>query len=81
MLATHNRMLEAQIAQKASFSSTPSDRLPSKPEPNPREHCNCVTMKKEEDLIDSKDTPMEEGKEIIMVGNKERKNDWQDCHI
>jgi len=28
-------MLEAQIAQKATFSSTPPDRLPSKPEPNP----------------------------------------------
>ena len=38
VLTTHNRMLEAQIAQKPSFSSTPSDRLPSKPEPNPHEH-------------------------------------------
>jgi len=25
-------MLETQIAQKAAFSSTPPDRLPSKPE-------------------------------------------------
>ena len=37
VLRTHNRMLEAQIAQKASFSSAPSDGLLSKPEPNPRE--------------------------------------------
>jgi len=56
MLTTHDRMLEAQIAQKASFSSTPSDRLPNKPKPNPREHYSCVTMKEEEeDLIDSEE--------------------------
>ena len=35
VLMTHKRMLEAQIAQKAVFSSTPPDRLPSKPKPNP----------------------------------------------
>ena len=52
-------MLEAQIAQKATFSSTPSDRLPSKPEPNPWEHCNYVTTNEEEDLIDSEDVSME----------------------
>ena len=68
-------MLDAQIGQRASFSSTPLDRLPSKPEPNPREHCSCVTMKDEEDLIHSEKVPMEEGREIIMVGNKERIND------
>jgi len=62
-------MLEAQIAPKATFSSTPSDWLPSKPEPNPYEHCNCITIKEEEeDLSNLKDTPMEEGKEIIMAG-------------
>jgi len=31
VLTTHNRILEAQIAQKASFSSMPPDILPSKP--------------------------------------------------
>jgi len=73
---THNRMLEDQIAQKATFSSTPPDTLPRKPEPNPREHCNCVTMKEEEeDLTDLEDTLREEGREIIMAGNKERNND------
>lgn len=41
VLTTHNRMLEDQIAQKATFSSAPPVRLPSKPEPNPREHSNC----------------------------------------
>jgi len=69
-------MLEAQIAQKATFSSKPPDRLPSKLEPNRCEHYNCITMKEEEaDLTDPEDTPMEEGREIIMVGNKERNND------
>jgi len=69
-------MLEAEITQKATFTSTPLDGLPSKPELNAREHCNCVTMKEEEEeLTDSEDTPMEEGREIIMAGNKERNND------
>jgi len=69
----HNKMLEAQIAQKATFLSTPPDRLLSKPEPNPRKHCNCVTMKeKEEDLTYNEDTPMEKVREIIMAGNKEK---------
>ena len=40
VLTTHNSMLESQIAQKSSFSSTSLDRLPSKPKPNPREHYN-----------------------------------------
>ena len=45
VLTTHNWMLEAQIAQKVTFSSTPPDRLPSKLEPNPQAYYNCVTMK------------------------------------
>jgi len=44
VLTTHNRMLEAQIAQKASFSSTPSDGLPSKFELNLREQCNAMIL-------------------------------------
>ena len=65
-------MLEAQIAQKASFSSKPSDRLPSKLEPNPREHCNCVTLKEGvENSIDPEDTPIEGGREMLMVKSKE----------
>jgi len=76
VLTTHNRMSDAQIAQKASFSSMPPDRLPSKPEPNPHGHYNCVTMKEEEeDLTNPEDSPMEEGKKIIMTGNKVRNND------
>jgi len=72
VLTTHNRMLKVQIDQKAAFSSMPPDRLPGKPEPNPREHYNCVTMKEdEEDLTDFEEVPMEEGREITMVGSKE----------
>ena len=75
MLTTYNKMLEAQIVQKATFSSTPSNRLPSKPEPNPREHCNSVTMKEEEeDSTDPHEVPMKEGREITMVGSEESNN-------
>jgi len=42
---THNRRLEAQIAPKASFSSTPPDRLPIKPEPKSREQCNAMILR------------------------------------
>jgi len=45
VLTTHNKILEAQIAQQASFSSTPSDRLPGKPEPNPRKQCNDMILR------------------------------------
>jgi len=73
VLTTHHRMLEAQIAKKASFSSTPPDRLPSNLEPNPCEQYNCVTLKEEvEHITGPEDIPMEEGRKIIMVGSKER---------
>jgi len=68
-------MLEAQIIQKASFSSRPSDRVHSKPEPNPREHCSCVTMKEEQDLTESEEVQTEKGREITTAGNMERNND------
>jgi len=45
VLSTHNKMLEAQIAQQASSSFTPPERLPSKSEPNPREHCNAMILR------------------------------------
>ena len=45
VLTTHNKMLEAQIAQKASLSSIPLDGLPSKLELNPREQCNAMILK------------------------------------
>jgi len=64
-------MLETQIAQKTPLSSVPLDRLPNKPEPNPREYCSCVIMKEdEEDLTDVEEIPKEEGREITMAGSK-----------
>ena len=45
MLSTHNKMLEAQITQQASSSSTPPGRLPSKPEQNPGEQCNAMILR------------------------------------
>ena len=72
VLTTHNRMLEAQIAQKAALSFVPPYRLPSKSEPNPHDYCNCVTMKEnEEDLTDSEEEPKEEGREITMADSKD----------
>ena len=35
VLTTHNKMLETQIAQKATFLSTPLGKLPRKPESKP----------------------------------------------
>jgi len=37
-------MLEAQIAQQASSSTTLLERLPSKPEPNPTDQCNAMIL-------------------------------------
>jgi len=37
VLNTHNKMLEAQITQQATFSSTPLGRFPSKLKSNPCE--------------------------------------------
>ena len=44
-LTTHNKMLEAQIAQQASSSSIPLGRLLSKPDPNPREQNNAMILR------------------------------------
>ena len=43
-------MLETQIAQQASLSSTPQGRLPSKPEQNPREQCNVIVLRSGKEL-------------------------------
>jgi len=76
VLTTHNKTLEAQIAQQASFSSSPLDRLLGKPESNPHEHCNCVTLKDGvDDPISLKDAPFKEGREINMVESNEKNDD------
>jgi len=67
--------LKPKLPKKLVFSSTPLDRLPSKPEPNPREHYNCVTLKEEiEDSTDPEDVPIEKGRKIIIAGSKEQNN-------
>jgi len=51
----------------------PLERLRSKPEPNPREQYNCVTLKEAvEGFTNPEDIPMEEGRKIILAGSKER---------
>jgi len=50
VLSTHNKMLDAEIAQQASSSSTPLGRLPSKPEPNAKEQCDAMILRGENQL-------------------------------
>jgi len=45
LLTTHNKILQSQIAQQASSSTTPPGRLPNKPESNPREQCNAIVLR------------------------------------
>jgi len=45
VLTTCNMMLEAQMVQQASSSSTPSSRLPTKLEPSRSEQCNVAILR------------------------------------
>ena len=56
LLTTHNKMLEIQIAQQASSSSTLPGRLPSKPEQNHREQCNAIRLRSGKELESPKGT-------------------------
>jgi len=56
LLTTHNKMLESQIAQQASSSSTPPGRLTNKLEQNPREQCNDIVLRSGTKLEGSKGT-------------------------
>jgi len=62
VLTTHNKILEAQIAEQASSSPTPPGRISSKPKPNPEEHCNCAILRSEVD--GSKGVRIEEDGEL-----------------
>jgi len=55
-LTTHNKMLETQIAQQVSSSSTLPGRLPSKPEQNPRKQCNAIVPRSGKELESPKGT-------------------------
>jgi len=72
-------MLEAQIAQQATSSSTPLRRLPSEPESNPREQCNYVTLK--EGVKDREDITLEEGREVITAESKEKNDEAEPAKI
>ena len=50
MLTIHNKMLDAQITQQASYSSSPSITLPSKPKLNPSEQCNAMILRGTDNL-------------------------------
>jgi len=58
-LTTHNKILETQIVQQASSSTTPPGRLPSKPEQNPREQYNAIVLRNGTHLEGLKDTSVE----------------------
>ena len=45
MLTTHSKILEAQIAQQATSSSTPLSEFPSKNELTPGEQCNAMLLR------------------------------------
>jgi len=70
-LTTHNKMLEARIAQQGTSSSTPLGTLPSKPEFNSR----YITSKK--GVEDPEDITLEEGREAIMLESKERNDEGE----
>ena len=73
VLTTQNKMLEAQIAQQLTSSSTPPGRLPSKPESNPHKQHNYVTLKKGVEYPE--DITLEEGREVIMAERKEKSDE------
>jgi len=68
VVTTHNKMLETQIAQQGTSLSTPPGRLPSKPEVNLREQCNCVTLKS--GIEESMGMELEKGEEVRRAENE-----------
>jgi hypothetical protein len=66
-LMTQNKMLETQITQKAS-SSRALGKLPSQPEPNPREqHIKALTLRSGKQIGDSSLTAQPETLESVPV--------------
>ncbi|CAM8880938.1 unnamed protein product [Rhodiola kirilowii] len=57
-LVTQNRMLETQVAQQANSATREHGKLPSKPEHNPRESVNAITLRsgKHLEMISTQDT-------------------------
>jgi len=55
-------MLESQITQQLSSSSTPPS-LPSKPKLNPKEHCDCIAWRSGRQLEGPKGAKVEKKRE------------------
>ncbi|XP_010532411.1 PREDICTED: uncharacterized protein LOC104808430 [Tarenaya hassleriana] len=63
----HFKIIDNHIAQLASASQRPSGSLPGKPETNPREHVNAITLRSGKQ-VDVEDRPMvERGKSSKTV--------------
>ncbi len=81
-LATHNKMLENQIAQQASSSSKATRKLPSQPEMNRREYCKAVTLRSGRTLVQPKVEPIEEtiekSKDQVEKKEEEAKKDQEE---
>ncbi|XP_057996533.1 uncharacterized protein LOC131175871 [Hevea brasiliensis] len=63
-LATHNRMLENQIAQQASSFSKAQGKLPSQPK-NPKEHYKAVILRINEEANKRKEIKKEEEEKYV----------------
>ena len=82
-LATHNHILETQIAQQASSSNTkPFGKLPSQPEYIQKESCQAITLRSgkevEEGLNKKKrvvDDDDDDGVEVEEVDVSTKQND------
>ena len=76
LLATHNKMLETQIAQQANVSTIPPGRLPSKPKQNPREQCNAIMLRSgtqreaHKGVSDKAGSQKEQGKGVAPLPNE-----------
>ncbi|XP_010521027.1 PREDICTED: uncharacterized protein LOC104800023, partial [Tarenaya hassleriana] len=60
-MQSHLKLLDNQVAQMASTSQRPSGSLPGKPEINPREHCNAITLRSGKQLEEVTSPMMEKG--------------------
>ncbi|XP_010521025.1 PREDICTED: uncharacterized protein LOC104800022 [Tarenaya hassleriana] len=75
-MQSHLKLLDNQVAQLASTSQRPNGTLPGKPEINPREHCNAITLKGGKQLEEITPPMIEKGqgskaKEVMNEEDKE----------
>lgn len=70
-LATHNKMLENQIAHQASSSLRSQGKFPGKSEINPNEHYKAITLWSGKQLEDPKTRHVQN--ESIEVGLAKKK--------